>query len=47
MLTEVVALVPDEWLDREDGIDDLRAAYVDTLFARASTVETWLPAVAA
>jgi hypothetical protein len=47
MLTEVVALVPDEWLDREDGIADLRAAYVDTLFARASTVETWLPAVAA
>jgi hypothetical protein len=37
LLTEVVALVPDEWLDVE------REAYVEHLSARAAKPEAWLP----
>jgi hypothetical protein len=46
LLTEVVALVPEEWLLPEDGVADLRGAYVEHLLARAAAPEVWLPAVA-
>ena len=39
LLAEVVALVPDEWLDDEGGRD----AYVAHLSARAAQPEAWLP----
>jgi hypothetical protein len=40
LLTEVIALVPDEWLDEPDAD---RAAYLDHLAARAAQPEAWLP----
>ena len=40
LLAEVLALVPDEWLD--DPEQD-RAAYLDHLSARAARPEAWLP----
>ena len=46
LLTEVVALVPDEWLADEPGFDSpdqLRAAYVAQLAARAQGSAAWLP----
>jgi len=45
-LGEVVALVPDEWLDGEpgfDGVEALRAAYVEHLLARVAAPRVWLP----
>lgn len=49
VLTEVVSLVPDGWLEPVPGAespDQLRAAYVDFLTARLRTRQ-WLPKVAA
>ena len=46
VLTAVVALVPDEWLLPEDGVDDLRGAYVEHLLARVADPIAWLPGVA-
>ena len=49
MLTEVVALVPDSWLEPVPGAETpeaLRAAYVDFLAARLRTRQ-WLPTVGA
>jgi hypothetical protein len=40
LLAEVVALVPDEWLDDPDADRD---AYLDHLTARAAEPEAWLP----
>ncbi|TDQ46355.1 HipA family kinase [Actinorugispora endophytica] len=48
LLTEVTALVPDQWLADEPGFttpDDVRAAYTRHLLARA-TDRTWLPETA-
>ncbi|WP_026313677.1 HipA family kinase [Actinomadura flavalba] len=47
-LREVVALVPDAWLEGEPGFADpdaVRAAYVDILLTRAGKPRTWLPAL--
>ncbi|MFE6056103.1 HipA family kinase [Kitasatospora sp. NPDC056446] len=46
LLTEVLALVPDEWLADEpgfDSVDGVRQAYVNHLAARAVLSEQWLP----
>ena len=45
LLTEVVAGVPDAWLDEPgfDGPDAVRAAYVDHLVRRVAARETWVP----
>jgi len=50
LLGEVMALVPDEWLDGESGFDSVeavRAAYVEHLLARVATPRVWLPVAAA
>jgi hypothetical protein len=51
LLTEVLALVPDRWLEPVAGAEEpdrLRAAYVDFLLARVDGERSWLPrAVAA
>ncbi|MBI1376347.1 MAG: aminotransferase class I and II [Frankiales bacterium] len=47
-LDEVLALVPDLWLEDEPGFgsaDDVRAAYAEVLAARAAAPEAWLDAV--
>ncbi|MEJ8277407.1 HipA family kinase [Pseudonocardia spirodelae] len=52
LLGEVVALVPDEWIDGPhlpdgfDGPDAVREAYADALLARVAQRDAWLPAVA-
>ncbi|MFI1579981.1 HipA family kinase [Embleya sp. NPDC020630] len=54
LLTEVLALVPDEWLEPGDaeralGLDRpgaLREAYIAHLLARAAAPRAWLPEVA-
>jgi hypothetical protein len=46
LLGDVLALVPDEWLEPVPGAAtpvDLRAAYVDFLHARVSGARSWLP----
>ncbi|MDH6126125.1 HipA family kinase [Kitasatospora sp. GP82] len=46
LLREVVALVPEEWLAEEPGfssVDEVRAAYVHHLAARARGSAAWLP----
>jgi hypothetical protein len=46
LLGEVVALVPERWLDGEpgfDGVAALRAAYVEHLLGRVATPRVWLP----
>lgn len=46
LLREVLALVPDQWLEIEEGFADvaeLREAYVRQLAARAAVSERWLP----
>lgn len=46
LLSSVVALVPDEWLEDEPGFDsaaDVRAAYVDHLLRRVGAREMWQP----
>ncbi len=48
LLREVVALVPAEWLTDEPGFDapeEVAAAYVTQLLARASDPEPWLPKI--
>ncbi|GAA1959756.1 HipA family kinase [Kitasatospora viridis] len=46
LLREVVALVPAQWLEIEEGfasVADLREAYVQHLAARAAVSERWIP----
>ena len=46
LLTEVVALVPDAWLEPVPGAETpeaLRAAYVEFLHARVTGDRSWLP----
>ena len=46
LLTSVVALVPDEWLEDESGFasaDEVRQAYVDHLLGRVEAREVWQP----
>lgn len=48
LLREVLAQVPDEWLEVPPGtagVDEVRQAYVDFLVARASGERSWLPQV--
>lgn len=50
LLHEVVAQVPDEWLEPPPGVDRtdaVRDAYVEFLHARVSGSRVWLPRVAA
>ena len=50
LLREVVAQVPDEWIEvppGASGVDEVRQAYVDFLVARVSGERTWLPRVGA
>ena len=47
LLTGVAAAVPDDWLEQAPGLataDEVRAAYVDHLLARAANPVAWLPA---
>jgi hypothetical protein len=44
LLDEVVALVPDEWLEDDDS-GALRRRYVDHLLARLEARPSWLPAL--
>ncbi|MBP2476527.1 hypothetical protein JOF53_005399 [Crossiella equi] len=49
LLTDVVAEVPDEWLDGEPGFEspaEVRAAYVHNLRNRLAAREHWLPQLA-
>ncbi|WP_369130139.1 HipA family kinase [Modestobacter roseus] len=46
LLTEVLALVPDAWLEgpgADDGPVDVRARYVGQLLARLAARDAWLP----
>jgi hypothetical protein len=46
MLSDVVSLVPDDWLDDEPGFDSadaVRAAYVDHFLRRVTAREVWQP----
>jgi hypothetical protein len=46
LLEEVVALVPDRWLEQEPGFDDaasVRTAYVEHLLRRVEARERWQP----
>lgn len=46
LLEEVLAQVPDEWLEPAPGTEDaaaVRAAYVDFLVARVNGARAWLP----
>jgi hypothetical protein len=48
-LGEVVAQVPDLWLEQAPGLDTpaaVRAAYVEHLLARAASPAAWLPEAA-
>ena len=50
LLADVLALVPDEWLEPAPGAEDvpaLRAAYVDFLQARVTGGRAWLPVAGA
>ncbi|MET0840357.1 MAG: HipA family kinase [Marmoricola sp.] len=50
MLTEVLAVVPDEWLEPRPGAEtpeSVRAAYVSFLLARVSGARVWVPGRAA
>ena len=47
LLDEVLALVPDSWLEATDQLPDppsVRATYRDHLLARLENVAAWLPA---
>lgn len=48
LLAEILALVPDGWLDDPafDTPDDARTAYADHLLARVAQPAAWLPALA-
>ena len=46
LLTSVVALVPDEWLEDEPGfasVHEVRQAYVDHLLRRVEARQVWQP----
>jgi hypothetical protein len=43
LLTEVIALVPDEWLEAEELPDAVRERYVAQLLARLDARDAWLP----
>ena len=45
LLGEVLAQVPDEWLDDADGPDVVRERYVSQLLARLAARDAWLPGV--
>ncbi|WP_324276230.1 hypothetical protein [Blastococcus brunescens] len=45
LLENVLAQVPDEWMDEDPGA--LRDRYVDQLLARLAAREAWLPALVA
>ena len=50
VVEEVLALVPDSWLEPAPGAEgpaDLRAAYVEFLLARVSGSRAWLPVAGA
>jgi hypothetical protein len=50
LLAEVMASVPDEWLETAPGLDDVaavRTAYVTNLLARVANPAAWLPKVGA
>jgi hypothetical protein len=50
LLTEVLALVPDAWLEgptQDEPPDRVRTRYVDQLLARLDARDSWLPGVAA
>ena len=50
VLEEVLAQVPDDWLDGpspDDAPDDVRGRYVDQLLARLTARSAWLPGVVA
>jgi hypothetical protein len=50
VLTEVLDLVPDAWLegpDADEPADVVRARYVDQLLARLAARDSWLPGVVA
>ncbi|WP_369131929.1 HipA family kinase [Modestobacter sp. I12A-02662] len=50
LLTEVLALVPDAWLEGpspDEPADGVRARYVDQLLARLDARHAWLPGVVA
>jgi hypothetical protein len=47
LLGDVVAEVPDEWLDDFAAPDEVRAAYVRQILARLDARDAWLPGVAA
>ena len=43
LLDDVLALVPDEWLDEDQPPAVVRARYVEQLLARLGARDTWLP----
>jgi hypothetical protein len=47
LLTEVLALVPDEWLEDDASAAEMRLRYVDQLLARLAARDAWLPALVA
>jgi hypothetical protein len=47
LLTEVLALVPDEWLEDDASAAEMRLRYVDQLLARLDARDAWLPALVA
>jgi hypothetical protein len=47
LLTEVLALVPDEWLEDDAPAVEMRPRYVDQLLARLDARDAWLPALVA
>ena len=47
LLDDVLAQVPDEWLDDDATPSELRARYADQLLARIGARDSWLPGVVA
>jgi hypothetical protein len=47
VLEEVLALVPDAWLEDGDSAADVRLRYVDQLLARLDARDAWLPGLVA
>jgi hypothetical protein len=50
LLTDVLAQVPDEWLEGEtadEGPDAVRSRYVDQLLARLEARQAWVPGLLA
>jgi hypothetical protein len=44
---EVLALVPDDWLEDDEPPSAVRARYADQLLARLAAREAWLPGLVA